>query len=329
MRTRSIVLGVALLCAALAGPPPVGAQIDGCFVETGFCIDDRLLSFWQSNGGVMVFGLPLTQAREETNPDTGRPVLTQWFERNRLELHVDAPLPYRLQLGRLGAESIERLIAAPEEGKPPAQPQKDCLWFAQTNHNLCDQPAGHGFRSYWQAHGVEVDGKSGIGFADSLALFGFPLTEVAQATNSSGDSVLTQWFERARFEWHPQNRAPERVLLGRLGAEVLGLPQAGASGIAGMIMAGPTCPVEQPGVDCPDHPLQATVRVEYAANGRLVTEFSSDQNGRFHVQLAPDRYRLVPLPPNGAVLPRGEPLDVEVPPGRFVIVTILYDTGIR
>jgi TolB protein len=32
--------------------------------------------------------------------------------------------------------------------------------------------------------------------------------------------VLTQWFERARFEWHPNNPAEFKVLLGRLGDEV-------------------------------------------------------------------------------------------------------------
>ncbi len=32
--------------------------------------------------------------------------------------------------------------------------------------------------------------------------------------------VLTQWFERARFEYHPSNPAAYQVLLGRLGAEL-------------------------------------------------------------------------------------------------------------
>jgi hypothetical protein len=38
---------------------------------------------------------------------------------------------------------------------------------------------------------------------EALALFGYPITEPAMETNSSGDTVLTQWFERARFECHP------------------------------------------------------------------------------------------------------------------------------
>jgi murein DD-endopeptidase MepM/ murein hydrolase activator NlpD len=35
---------------------------------------------------------------------------------------------------------------------------------------------------------------------------------------------LTQWFERARFEYHPRNAPPFDVLLGRLGAELGGEP---------------------------------------------------------------------------------------------------------
>jgi hypothetical protein len=39
---------------------------------------------------------------------------------------------------------------------------------------------------------------------------------------SDGRIYLTQWFERARFEYHSGNPAPYQVLLGRLGAELLG-----------------------------------------------------------------------------------------------------------
>ena len=39
-------------------------------------------------------------------------------------------------------------------------------------------------------------------------------------TNTSGDTIETQWFERARFECHPNNPPEYRVLLGLLGNEV-------------------------------------------------------------------------------------------------------------
>jgi hypothetical protein len=57
---------------------------------------------------------------------------------------------------------------------------------------------------------------------ESLALFGYPISEARMEVNARGDRVLTQWFERARFEYHPNNPAHDRVLLGRLGAELRG-----------------------------------------------------------------------------------------------------------
>ncbi|WP_322497137.1 hypothetical protein [Chloroflexus sp.] len=78
---------------------------------------------------------------------------------------------------------------------------------------MCDA-----FLRYWQSHGLEFDGKRGFSEAESLALFGLPLTEARIETNSSGDTVLTQWFERARFELHT-NLGPDVVLLGLLGRE--------------------------------------------------------------------------------------------------------------
>jgi hypothetical protein len=62
---------------------------------------------------------------------------------------------------------------------------------------------------------LEFDGKAGVSYAESLALFGFPLSEPQMEQNTSGDNVLTQYFERARFEDH----GASGVLLGLLGNE--------------------------------------------------------------------------------------------------------------
>ncbi|HET9224479.1 MAG TPA: DUF3574 domain-containing protein, partial [Roseiflexaceae bacterium] len=57
------------------------AQSDArCFPETGFCISGRIREYWEQNGGLAVFGFPLTPARDERNRDTGQAYLTQWFE---------------------------------------------------------------------------------------------------------------------------------------------------------------------------------------------------------------------------------------------------------
>ena len=78
-------------------------------------------------------------------------------------------------------------------------PQADCLYFEETGHNICG-----GFRRYWETYG-------------GLPIFGYPLTD-----EFVENGLTVQYFERARFEWHP-GVWPERwdVLLGRLGAEML------------------------------------------------------------------------------------------------------------
>ncbi|KPV49716.1 hypothetical protein SE17_31020, partial [Kouleothrix aurantiaca] len=69
------------------------------------------------------------------------------------------------------------------------------------------------------------DGRRGSSFNESLALFGLPLSEATMETNpTTGQQYLTQHFERARFEFHPENQPPYDVLLGLLGRELSGKP---------------------------------------------------------------------------------------------------------
>jgi hypothetical protein len=92
---------------------------------------------------------------------------------------------------------------------------RNCAFFEQTGHTVCEP-----FLSYWRNNGLEFDGQPGKSYDKSLALFGMPLSEPMMETNSSGFTVLTQWYERARFESLPDKPDPYKVLLGRLGAEV-------------------------------------------------------------------------------------------------------------
>lgn len=183
-----------------------------CFTTVGQCIDDPFNTYWQNNGQLQVFGYPLTTLQPETNQDTSKVYLTQWFERERLELHPENAVPYSILLGRLGAQALQ------EQGRdwttfPKADPSTP-HYFAVTGHAIAPQ-----FWNYWSSHGLDL-GATGTSYNESVALFGYPLSEPAMETNSSGDTVLTQWFERARFEYHPNNPDPYKVLLGLLGREV-------------------------------------------------------------------------------------------------------------
>jgi len=209
----SLLCGVALLAALFAGALPADAQQRTCFAQTGHCIGGRFAQYWQQNGGLPLFGYPLT---DELTED-GRTV--QYFERQRFELHPENAPPYDVLLGLLG-EEVLRQQGIEWQTQPVAPgPLANCLWFQQTRHNVCDQAPNSGFKQYWTTHGLEFDGHAGKSYQESLALFGLPITEPFQDT-INGEIFQVQWFERARFEWHPANADPYKVLLGRLGAEV-------------------------------------------------------------------------------------------------------------
>lgn len=219
MQQRLILLG-ALLALCLSGVAHAQPQTERiCFKEVPNCIEGRFAEFWRQNGGLAVFGLPLGPAR--TEQVGGETFLAQTFERNRFELHPENERPYDVLLGRLGDERL-RSAGRNWQNLAKSQPKNGCEFFNATGRPLCEP-----FLSYWRSHGLEFDGKEGTSAAESLALFGLPLTEPQLETNSSGDRVLTQWFERARFEYHPNNPRAYQVLLGRLGAEAANDPCAG------------------------------------------------------------------------------------------------------
>ena len=79
---RRFIITLVAMVVLLASVGSAAAQSDQrCFSETGFCISGRIRQYWEQNGGLPVFGLPLTAARDERNRDTGQAYLTQWFER--------------------------------------------------------------------------------------------------------------------------------------------------------------------------------------------------------------------------------------------------------
>jgi hypothetical protein len=100
------------------------------------------------------------------------------------------------------------------------------------------------------------------------------------------------------------------------------------SGIEGLVLIGPTCPVEQVGQGCADEPYAGAVKVVEASSGKVVTTIRSGEDGKFRVALPPGSYRLEPVPASGG-LPFGKPIDVVVRPHTYEEVTVSFDSGIR
>jgi glucose/arabinose dehydrogenase len=185
-----------------------------CFVETGHCIAGRVRAFWERHGGLPVFGLPISPLQEEQVE--GRSFQVQWFERARFELHPENAPPYDVLIGRLGAQALANAgLATPAES--PAASASPCRSFAETGQRVCGP-----ILATWRANGLELDGRAGVSEAESLALFGLPLSPLETRTLADGRSYQVQWFERARFELHPENAPPYDVLLGLLGRELRG-----------------------------------------------------------------------------------------------------------
>jgi uncharacterized protein YkwD len=218
-----------LILATLVLPASAHSQ-PSCrnFPETGHQVCGRLLTFWNQNGGLLVFGYPVgEQVSQEID---GKQVVLQLFERNRLELHPENASPYDVLLGRLGADTLQHTGRDWKKfGKvEPSAPH----YFAQTSHALA--PA---FWGYWSGHGLEFDQQAGTRFEESLALFGMPLSEATFEVNpTDGKTYLTQWFERARFELHPEHAGtPYEVLLGLLSTEQAGAASAPAPAVPDLL----------------------------------------------------------------------------------------------
>ncbi len=205
---------LALALPALTSAPVRAQPRERCFEETGFCVSDPILSYWEGNGGLSVFGYPITELRQETVEATWTgPV--QWFERDRLEDHsADGQ---GVLAGRLGATILEL------QGRPwTTFPQVEsapagCRYFPETKHSLCPP-----FAAYWEQNG-------------GLERFGYPITEAQQETIGDWTGNI-QYFERRRMEHHTENRGTQfEVLLGLLGKEVLTYGAGGEVDTAGRI----------------------------------------------------------------------------------------------
>jgi LPXTG-site transpeptidase (sortase) family protein len=161
------------------------------FQETGHTLAYNFKVFWEKQGGLAIFGFPLTEVFLEDN----RPV--QYFERARLEWHADLNL---VQAGLLGSWAVQnRRDEAPFKpiSQPPANPG---YYFAETGHTL-----RFGFLDYWLSKG-------------GLPVFGFPISEeFTEKNHEDGQNYTVQYFERGRFEYHPDLPTGQQVLLGQLG----------------------------------------------------------------------------------------------------------------
>lgn len=187
--------------SAVAAPPTTDSASDFVYYpQTGHNVGFQMKEFYETYGGVDIFGLPLT----EVIVDEATGLQVQYFERARLELHPELPAGNQVVLTRIGSiltQNRTEPAFAWLAGSP--DPTRD--FFPESGHTL-----GGAFRWFWQTRG-------------GLAVFGYPISEEFVEVNPvDGKSAIVQYFERARFEYLPENQGtPNDVALGLIGRQFL------------------------------------------------------------------------------------------------------------
>ena len=217
------VLGViALALGCLPANPARGATAILYVSATGHYVRGVFRDFWDTNGGVANFGYPITE--EYVDARTNR--IYQFFERARFErASVDATT---VDLGLIGREVAgNREFATAEQITSSATRR----YFPETKHIV-----QYGFKETWEKRG-------------GVRVFGLPISDELDEQLADGKAHTVQYFERARFEYWPDQPAGQRVLLSLLGRQLAPreltaplAPNSPPTAPIGARPAGPTTP---------------------------------------------------------------------------------------
>lgn len=173
------------------------------FPQTGKTLSGRFLSYWQQNGGLSQFGYPISPQMQERSDTDGKTYTVQYFERALFQSHTENLPPNDVLLALLGTLLYNRKYPGGAPGQTP-NTSPGSLLFPQTGKRL-----GGMFLQYWQSHG-------------GLAEQGYPISDEFTEIGADGKPHTVQYFERAVFEYHPENQSPYKVLLSALGTERYG-----------------------------------------------------------------------------------------------------------
>jgi lipoprotein-anchoring transpeptidase ErfK/SrfK len=191
--------------------PPEAVYI----AETGHNLYEPFLSFWRDNGRTGSIGDPISESFKEGG------ITFQYFEKARLELRGDTVVRGAIGSEYLAARGVDltdlpsrpRLLRGNEFDEPSTTPftrlraavlpnDEDHRFFPESGHTL-----NSSFKLAWEQGG--------------LARFGYPVSEeFAEVSPIDGKVYTTQYFERARFEYHPETSNNYSVVLTPLGATV-------------------------------------------------------------------------------------------------------------
>lgn len=156
------------------------------FPETGHWVTDPFLEkYFSISNPQLIFGNPITEAFN----DQLSGLLVQYFENVRFEFHPNAPPELQVQTSYLG-----EYLYIPGNPLPIPSNYPACKRFEQTDHQVC-----YAFLDFFNNYG-------------GVSQFGYPISDF-----ELHEGRIVQHFQRARFEWHPENSRGNWVVLTELG----------------------------------------------------------------------------------------------------------------
>lgn len=227
---------VLILVALLLGLSPRGgsaaewAPPDAVyFSQTGHNVEEPFLTFWRDNGRTVFVGDPISE------PIVQGELTIQYFTKARLESRGGT-----ISRGAIGTEYLTslgislderpvrpRLLRGNEFDEPSATPYTrlaSITFPAESDEHRFFPESGHAlnssFKLAWENNG-------------GLARFGYPISEeLGEISPIDGKAYTTQYFERTRFEYHPEISNNYSVVLTPIGEAVAALHNVGTAAVA-------------------------------------------------------------------------------------------------
>jgi len=164
------------------------------FPETGHWVsDDFLIKYHSIPNPEEIYGNPITEAFQDK--DSGLTI--QYFEKTRFELHPLDVSDLRVRLSALGSVIYIKGQTLPGIFNPSA-----CRLYNQSDagYYVC-----YDFLTFFDKNG-------------GVSQFGYPISNF-----EVHDGWIVQYFQRARFEWHPENPLGQWVTVSNLGRQYFNL----------------------------------------------------------------------------------------------------------
>jgi hypothetical protein len=162
------------------------------FPQTGHNLSGDFLIAWENaSDPMLIYGSPITEPYQDLV--SGR--LIQYLERARFEHFPENPPELRIVISHLGYLSVKNPSEFAAMGPIPG-----CRYFSANRKSVC-----YDFLEFFNKYG-------------GVAQFGYPVTNFALE-----DGWIVQYFQRARFEWHPELPPGQKVTLTDLGSRYFDL----------------------------------------------------------------------------------------------------------